>query len=464
MTNYESWRFLSSPRSEKSLPLPRGHHASQRGWPERALVPLGVLGSWRRCVDDGGRVGPRGPRVAPAGGAAPCPHSNFVHFLRKTRGSHLVPPRPAQWVVRLQRPPLAATSFRLPSPPLTPHPTKLHSANPQQIRAQALRDVRDAERGVVSSQPSQNQNQQFNGKITDEHEIAGLVGQLERYAERKTGRVPVVASTREDQRTNGLSFGGQNRVNKQGRPPSPRNGVKTKNGGLRPFKADDSVTSAAERKWGAKRGTSLLSSDEAGAGDENGPGYGKETADETAAYQNSLVGGWDGASSAGWENASVPEDDVRSVFSFAVEDSFLNGVPYDEPRDLINRVGDRVEGVSENLSMHRRQLEKTMGDIESAQKNSDLAASLETDGMFTAGKSVTGVGVIDFFAKDPKGVGPKGSLAQTVNERANANSGGTNKWLSPAPKRKTEKKTEPPEEPSPVMRMLRSVFTCGCGR
>jgi hypothetical protein len=135
------------------------------------------------------------------------------------------------------------------------------------------------------------------------------------------------------------------------------------------------------------------------------------------------------------------------------------------------RVDARAGAAAETLERHRAALERTVSKIARATRASDEAASLETDGMFTAGSTKTGVGVIDFFARDPVGAGPKGSLARSVNERAergrknafakNAAEQKT-KWLSPAPRR-AAKAAAPPEEPSPIVRMLRSVFGCGCG-
>ena len=307
---------------------------------------------------------------------------------------------------------------------------------------------------------SNGQTTSFAGKKTDANEIASLVGQLERYAERKTGRAP--AKSMRDE-TEGFGFGGSNLANKPRRPASPRRGGKST--GLKQF--SDDVETTAVSKWGAARGTRGTK------GTRDGARAGVHTADENVhsnknpeEYQNSLVGGLDGGSSM-WEASSVQDSDVRSVYSLKLEDSFA--VLPDAPRDRINRVDERVTGVSENLEMHRKQLEKTMAEIEKSKRKSDAAASLETDGMFTAGKSTTGVGVIDFFARDPRGVGPQGSLAQSVNERAglggvtSKNFDSKSKWLSPAPKPR-EKKKPPPEEPSPIMRMLNSVFSCGCGQ
>ena len=189
-------------------------------------------------------------------------------------------------------------------------------------------------------------------------------------------------------------------------------------------------------------------------------------------YQNSLVGGWDAGSSR-WDTSSVPDSDVRSVYSAALEDSFGVYALPDAPADGMARVDERAGAAAENLERHRAALEREVSRIARATRASDEAASLETDGMFTAGSTKTGVGVIDFFARDPVGAGPKGSLARSVNERAergrknamstkNAAETAKTKWLSPAPRR-AAKSAAPPEEPSPIVRMLRSIFGCGCG-
>jgi hypothetical protein len=197
--------------------------------------------------------------------------------------------------------------------------------------------------------------------------------------------------------------------------------------------------------------------------DENRRGDVGSVVDPT--YQNSLVGGWDAGSvqTSRWETSSVPDSDVRSVYSAALEDSFGGAyVLPDAPKDEVARVDERASSAAENLTRQRAALEAQMSNIARATRASDAAASLETDGMFTAGKTKTGVGVIDFFARDPGGTGPKGSLAKSVNERAKM-SDAKNKWLSPAPARRLGRTTAPPEEPSPIVRMLRSVFGCGCG-
>ena len=243
-------------------------------------------------------------------------------------------------------------------------------------------------------------------------------------------------------------------------------------------------------RWGARKGTNAAAENSrnivrpedsrrlsyGGAANENvvrererDPTY----SDLDPTYQNSLVGGWDAGSSR-WENSSVPDSDVRSVYSAALEDSFGVYALPDAPADEMARVDARAGAAAETLERHRAALERTVSKIARATRASDEAASLETDGMFTAGSTKTGVGVIDFFARDPVGAGPKGSLARSVNERAergrknamgkmgkNAAEQKT-KWLSPAPRR-AAKAAAPPEEPSPIVRMLRSVFGCGCG-
>ena len=236
-------------------------------------------------------------------------------------------------------------------------------------------------------------------------------------------------------------------------------------------------------RWGARKGTNaaaekprnIVRAGDGGAANENvvrererDPTY----SDLDPTYQNSLVGGWDAGSSR-WDTSSVPDSDVRSVYSAALEDSFGVYALPDAPADGMARVDERAGAAAENLERHRAALEREVSRIARATRASDEAASLETDGMFTAGSTKTGVGVIDFFARDPVGAGPKGSLARSVNERAergrknavrteNAAETAKTKWLSPAPRR-AAKAAAPPEEPSPIVRMLRSIFGCGCG-
>ena len=310
--------------------------------------------------------------------------------------------------------------------------------------------------------------------------MASLVGQLERYAEAKTGRA--------SSRTTGLrpydddedafdALGGSNLANRASR--SARSGAETL---AAPKRAAPPQTGA--NRWGARRSANAAAStrrngghasygmgpgpsgDVVGVGelrfeDENRP---KDEGYVDPTYQNSLVGGWDaGSRSSRWETSSVPDSDVRSVYSAALEDSFGGAYALpDAPADEVSRVDERAGAAAENLARQRAALERQMSKIARATRASDAAASLETDGMFTAGKTKTGVGVIDFFARDPGGAGPKGSLAKSVNERAMNDA--KNKWLSPAPARTRHgRTTAPPEEPSPIVRMLRSVFGCGCG-
>ena len=160
------------------------------------------------------------------------------------------------------------------------------------------------------------------------------------------------------------------------------------------------------------------------------------------------------------------------MYSAALEDSFGVYALPDAPADGMARVDERAGAAAENLERHRAALEREVSRIARATRASDEAASLETDGMFTAGSTKTGVGVIDFFARDPVGAGPKGSLARSVNSAPsavanavrteNAAETAKTKWLSPVPRR-AAKAAAPPEEPSPIVRMLRSIFGCGCG-
>ena len=360
-------------------------------------------------------------------------------------------------------------------------------ASPQAIRARALRDARNAERGDFGDGDSAPAPASaFTGPKADAREMASLVGQLERYAEAKTGafanRLSKPSSTEDDKtRADRFALGGSNGANRG----AGRSGERASFFSKPSFGSQPKASTNGTNRWGARKGTNATASTRNIVRPEDGKlSYGGGAADDEnvirdvrdpsrdldPTYQNSLVGGWDAGSSR-WENSSVPDSDVRSVYSAALEDSFGVYALPDAPADEMARVDARAGAAAETLERHRAALERTVSKIARATRASDEAASLETDGMFTAGSTKTGVGVIDFFARDPVGAGPKGSLARSVNERAERgrkNAAGKNaaeqktKWLSPAPRR-AAKAAAPPEEPSPIVRMLRSVFGCGCG-
>jgi hypothetical protein len=391
-------------------------------------------------------------------------------------------------------------------------------ASPQAIRAQALRDARNAERGdfgdfgdgdsATARGGGGAPASAFAGPKADAREMASLVGQLERYAEAKTGgafanRLSKPSSTEDDKtRADRFALGGSNGANRGAarsgesapffsKPSFGNRGLeKTTSAGNG---SQPKASTNGTNRWGARKGTNATASTRnivrpvqdgklsyggGGAADDDDENVirdlrDRKSRDSDPTYQNSLVGGWDAGSSR-WENSSVPDSDVRSVYSAALEDSFGVYALPDAPADEMARVDARAGAAAETLERHRAALERTVSKIARATRASDEAASLETDGMFTAGSTKTGVGVIDFFARDPVGAGPKGSLARSVNERAergrknamgkmgkNAAEQKT-KWLSPAPRR-AAKAAAPPEEPSPIVRMLRSVFGCGCG-
>lgn len=311
--------------------------------------------------------------------------------------------------------------------------------------------------------------------------MASLVGQLERYAEAKTGRARTTGLRPYDDDEDAFNaLGGSNLANRGSNSArflaetlaAPKRAAQSKATGTNRWGARRSANAAASMRrnglnasygMGPENGDVEGRVGESRFQDENRRGGGDVVVDPT--YQNSLVGGWDAGSvqTSRWETSSVPDSDVRSVYSAALEDSFGGAyVLPDAPKDEVARVDERASSAAENLTRQRAALEAQMSNIARATRASDAAASLETDGMFTAGKTKTGVGVIDFFARDPGGTGPKGSLAKSVNERAKM-SDAKNKWLSPAPARRLGRTTAPPEEPSPIVRMLRSVFGCGCG-
>ena len=297
--------------------------------------------------------------------------------------------------------------------------------------------------------------------------------QLERYAEAKTGRASPRGSgtLSNDGFAAGAPFVSDARGGSRPKPFGNRADDAARTG------ATSATGATMTNRWGARKGTNgaastrgaftrrpSLATTESVVSDEN---RNVPNADRT--YENSLVGGWDAGSSR-WDASSVPDSDVRSVYSAPLEDSFGGAYALpDAPADAVARVDERAGAAAETLERHRAALERAVSRIASAARDSDEAASLETDGMFTAGKTKTGVGVIDFFARDPVGAGPKGSLARSVNERAERRRRDASvarekhKWLSPAPSRRGATEAASPEEPPPIVRVLRSVFGCGCG-
>ena len=115
-----------------------------------------------------------------------------------------------------------------------------------------------------------------------------------------------------------------------------------------------------------------------------------------------------------------------------------------------------MDSVAENLLQHRQRLEDTMNMIESAKDDNTMAFMHGDDGMPTAGKTTTGVAVIDLFAKE-----------QARKKKGGRGTKGQEKWLDPKTKDKgaegaQQKVEEEPAELSPFMSFLNSVFGC-CG-
>ena len=291
--------------------------------------------------------------------------------------------------------------------------------------------MRDAEAGVAPSDPR--------ARKTNEAELASLVGQLERYAEQKTGRGPAAAASDR--------FGGSNAINRQrgaAAPASPKSKWAESRDGDR---------------WGSRRGpASRRAPPEKAAAEEDDDADDalwarasvdprrrvrtKDDEDENASrystqshpYENSLVGAWDAASSRGGGYAAttatdldLDESDARSAYSAAADFDALT-LP-DAPEDRFARVGDRFEGVSDNLERHRQRLEQTMRAIEDGGfgEGRNAHAGFEREGMPTAGKTTTGVGLIDVFAKGDA------QRAKEEREAERARRAAANKWLSPAP-------------------------------
>jgi hypothetical protein len=151
------------------------------------------------------------------------------------------------------------------------------------------------------------------------------------------------------------------------------------------------------------------------------------------------------------------------VYSTQLEESLLAFAAPETPSDGVRRVDERAGSVAENLAGHRARLEKTMRSIErSTNALENRSAFMETDGMFTAGKTKTGVGVLDLFAKDPRGEGPRDGLARMANARAGRDE--TKKWFTPSAAKRGDEETQAlPEETPSFIRVITSVFGCGCG-
>jgi len=293
---------------------------------------------------------------------------------------------------------------------------------PQAIRAQALKSMRDAEKGVGVP------DARFRG-TANEDEIADLVGQLERYAERKTGRG---AGARADEPLRDTNAANRPRPN---RPPSPRRGP-----GSAGAKWASASSNAGER-WGSKPASHA-------AGRPLGDGSRPGPEDD----ENSLVGPWDGVSSQ--YASSVQDSDALSVYS--VRDSEF-GLP-DAPLNRYDNANVRIDSVSENLEQHRQLLEETMRQIESSSRSRGPLEFMDTDGMPTAGKTRTGVGVFDIFAKDA------GDGAGKARKPAG---GKAERWLSPAPGKRASSRTginAEGQEQSAFDRFMQSMFGCCMGR
>ena len=148
-----------------------------------------------------------------------------------------------------------------------------------------------------------------------ESEISDLVGQLERYAEHKTGR--------------GDRFGGSNVAN---RGAGPR-------------------TSRGQDKWQTRPASN--------PGSQPGSGH-LPSSYRSARHddENSLVGAWDVGSSV--YASSIPDSDARSVYSVQA-DEFGGDYAY---TDRYAKMDTRMDSVSKNLKQHRKRLEDTLKNID----------------------------------------------------------------------------------------------------
>ena len=116
-------------------------------------------------------------------------------------------------------------------------------------------------------------------------------------------------------------------------------------------------------------------------------------------------------------------------------------------------MNSRMDSVAENLMQHRKWLEDTLQNIDSATRDDHSVAFLHgDDGMPTAGRTTTGVAVIDLFAKE------QDRKKRSGGAKAKLQTGGQEKWLKPEGKSQTTE--EGPAELSPFMSFLDGIFGC----
>ena len=278
---------------------------------------------------------------------------------------------------------------------------------------------------------------------------------------RPASRRPIPARERRTRRSSRPSSGSSSatpsRRPAEARPPPPRPLRRlersTASAAAPPPPLPRARGSRAKATMGPRRGPprravpEKAAEDAAAADDASGrerrpapPGSNQTTRTRTCAastqshpYENSLVGGTPRrAAAAGTRRrrrriSTRDEPDARSAYSAAADFDALT-LP-DAPEDRFARVGDRFEGVSDNLERHRQRLEQTMRAIEDGGfgEGRNAHAGFEREGMPTAGKTTTGVGLIDVFAKGDA------QRAKEEREAERARRAAANKWLSPAP-------------------------------
>ena len=194
---------------------------------------------------------------------------------------------------------------RPPGPPLTLHSTPLSQA----VREQTLHSI-DASRLAPGDATGGRKN-----PPVAESEISDLVGQLERYAEHKTGR--------------GDRFGGN--VANRGAPSGRGN------------RGQDKWQTRPSSNPGSHQGSGPMPSSYRSAGNDD---------------ENSLVGAWDVGSSV--YASSLPDSDARSVYSVHA-DEYNGDYQY---TDRYTKMDTRMDSVSKNLKQHRKRLEDTLKNID----------------------------------------------------------------------------------------------------
>ena len=251
------------------------------------------------------------------------------------------------------------------SSPSDPQRRPSHArASPQAIRAQALRDARNAERGdfgdSATARGGARPPRRSRGRRRTHARWPAWWASSSGTQRRRRALFRVLRMT---ERRNVTRWAGRTaRTGGAARSASARLLIlwkKSRRSGTArrraPRASQKKASTNGTNRWGARKGTNAAAENSrnivrpedsrrlsyGGAANENViRERERDPSDLDPTYQNSLVGGWDAGSSR-WDTSSVPDSDVRSVYSAALEDSFGVYALPDAPADGMARVDER---------------------------------------------------------------------------------------------------------------------------